>query len=72
MSKKKYKVVAKVSSDHFVKYNVNNLILFTRFLDRNFPDWRWFNVYEYSKDGKGAQLDNFTRNKKPNKAFISV
>lgn len=68
--KKKYKVIAKVGNDKFVKYNVNNLRLFTAFLDRNFSNWRWFNVYRYTKDGSGEQLDNFTKNKRPTKAFL--
>jgi len=42
---KTYKVIAKVSSDKFVKYNTGNLISFTKFLDANYKDWRWFNVY---------------------------
>lgn len=69
-AKKKYKVVAKVGNDHFVKYNVNNLRMFALFLDRKFPDWRWFNVFEYTKDSSGQQLDSFTKNKRPTSGFI--
>ena len=67
---KKYKVIAKISNDKFVKYNVNNLLLFTRFLDKNFLGWRWFNVYEYTKDGNGRQLDSFTNKDRPKKRFV--
>lgn len=70
MSLKKYKVIAKVGNDKFVKYNVNNLLLFAAFLDRNFKDWRWFNVFEYSKDDSGKQLANFTKNSRPRKRYL--
>jgi hypothetical protein len=67
---KKYKVIAKVDKDKFVKYNVNNLLLFTLFLDRNFNGWRWFNVYRYTKDGSGEQLGNFTNRNRPQSMYI--
>jgi hypothetical protein len=70
MKSKKYKVVAKIGSDKFVKYNVNNLVLFTEFLDKKFSDWRWFNVFEYKKDGSGNQIASFTKNKRPQKPYI--
>ena len=70
MEKKKYKVIAKVGDDKFVKYNVNNLLLFTNFLDENFNDWRWFNVYEFSKEGNGKQLESFTNKNRPLKKFL--
>jgi hypothetical protein len=70
MKSKKYKVVAKIGDDKFVKYNVNNLILFTEFLDKKFSDWRWFNVFEYTKDSSGSQIGNFTKNKRPQKTYI--
>jgi hypothetical protein len=69
-NQKKYKVIAKVSSDHFVRYNVNNLLAFALFLDSSFPNWRWFNVYAYTKEGDGQQLDSFTRNKRPARPFL--
>jgi hypothetical protein len=68
--KKKYKVIAKVENDKFVKYNVNNLLLFAEFLDTNFKGWRWFNVYEYKKEGDGVQLANFTAHNRPLKRFL--
>ena len=68
--KKKYKVIAKVEKDKFVKYNVNNLLLFTEFLDVNFNGWRWFNVFEYTKDNNGSQLASFTTKDRPTKKFI--
>jgi hypothetical protein len=68
--KKKYKVIAKVENDKFVKYNVNNLLLFTSFLDEHFSNWRWFNVYDYTPEGNGIQLANFTTNNRPTSRFI--
>lgn len=69
-SAKKYKIIAKIGNDKFVKYNVNNLVLFTEFLDKKFSDWRWFNVFEYTKNGSGTQLGSFTKNKRPNKNYL--
>ena len=70
MAKKKYKVIAKVGNDKFVKYNVNNLILFSKFLDNHFSGWRWFNVYEYRKDSTGLQVGNFTNKNRPLYPYI--
>lgn len=67
---KKYKVIAKINNDKFVKYNVNNLRLFTSFLNREFGGFRWFNVYKYQKDGRGEQLGNFTYKNPPTSAYI--
>lgn len=67
---KKYKVIAKVENEKFVKYNVNNLLLFTDFLDKNFVDWRWFNVFEHTSDDTGKQIGNFTKTNRPLKKFI--
>lgn len=62
MQSKKYKVIVKTGKQKFVKYNVNNLKLFTKFLNGNFADWRWFNVYD--KKTK-AQLNSFTKYNRP-------
>lgn len=64
---KKYRVIAKVGNDKFVKYHVNNLLLFTQFLDTNFVGWRWFNVYDKKTE---KQLGNFTNKERPTKRFI--
>lgn len=70
MSKKKYKVIAKVGNDKFVKYNVNNLVQFSLFLDRQFPDWRYFNVYNYTNNDSGNQIGNYTKNQRPINSLI--
>lgn len=64
---KQYKCIVKISNERFLKYNVNNLLLFTAFLDREFPMWRWYNVY--SKRTK-EQLANFTKNRRPFKKWV--
>jgi hypothetical protein len=71
MSQKKYKVIAKVGNDKFVKYNVNNLVLFAKFLDHQFPDWRFFNVYAYTKDDSGSQIANYTKNQRPDSRYAA-
>lgn len=68
MVKKKYKVVAKINKDKFVKYNVTNLMKFAEFLDREFGGFRWFNVYLYTKDGTGEQVANYTNKNRPTSA----
>lgn len=67
---KKYKVIAKVDSDKFVKYNVNNLVKFAEFLDVKFTGWRWFNVFRYEKSGNGEQLGSFTNINRPLRPFL--
>jgi len=48
----------------YKKYNnVNNLLTFTAFITREFPNWVWFNVYEYRKGEKGPLLRSFQRGK---------
>lgn len=58
---KKYKIIAKVSKEKFVKYHVNDLMSFTSFLDTNFVGWRFFNVFNSS----GDQVANFTSKNRP-------
>lgn len=69
---KKYRVIAKVGNNEngtakCVKYNVNDLVKFSQFLDTNFSGWRWFNVY--SKETR-LQIGNFTKNRRPTSKFI--
>jgi hypothetical protein len=68
--KKKYKVIAKVDNKEFVRYNVNDLVKFTAFLDTQFPTWRWFNVYRYTSEGNGEQLCSFTSKNRPVHRFV--
>jgi len=59
---KKYKVIVKVGNNKFLKYSVNNLLTFTKFLDKNYYDWRWFNVFDYYSKN---QLGSFTKYNRP-------
>jgi len=59
---KTYKVIVKISNDKFVKYNVNNLVSFTKFIDQHYKNWRWFNVYD--KKTK-TQITSYTKYNRP-------
>lgn len=67
---KKYRVIVKVENDKFLKYKVNNLLKFTDFLDNNFPNWRWFNVYQYTENSTGQQIGSFTKFSRPMKMYL--
>lgn len=58
---KKYKAIVKVNNEKFVKYHVNNLLSFTKFLDTKFPEWRYYNLF----DQEGTQVGNFTTHSRP-------
>jgi len=61
---KKYRVIVKIWKDRredFKKWHVNDLLKFTAFLDKNHPNWKWFNVF----DMEGNQIGNFTCRNKP-------
>ena len=57
----KYKVIAKITEDKFVKYHTTNLLSFVNFLDAQFPTWRWLNVYNKEK----VQIANYTKFNRP-------
>lgn len=64
----RYTVIIKVNEDRFIKYrNVNNLVKLVAFLDNNFPEWKYFNVYDKKTR---QQVGNFTQNNKPTSAKI--
>ena len=52
-------VIVKVQKDKFVKYNVTNLKTFESFLDRNFPNWCYYNTFD--KETR-LQLKSYTKN----------
>ena len=58
----KYQIIAKVGRNDFKKWNASNLLTLTNFLDKKYPSWRWFNVYD--KKTKN-QLANYTNKKRP-------
>ena len=58
-----YSVIIKADVHKFLKYkNVTNLLSLTAYLDKNFPTWKYFNVYS-SKTRQ--QIASFTINDKP-------
>lgn len=72
---KRYIAIVKISnksdgSAHCLKYRFNNLLSFTKFLDTNWVEWKWFNVYSNTGIDKGKQLMNFTKYNRPKSKFI--
>lgn len=61
-AEKKYTIIAKVGNEKFVKYRCSDLLSLVRFLDKSWPDWRWFNVFD--KRTK-EQIANFTTKNRP-------
>lgn len=57
-----YRIIVKVDKDKFVKYHSENLLSFTKFLDKSYKGWRWFNVYCKKS---GEQLASFTNKHRP-------
>lgn len=64
----KFIVIVKTDNTKFVKYHVNDLLKFTSFIDKNFPSWRFFNVYD--KKTK-QQIANFTSKNRPQNKTIT-
>ena len=72
---KKYTAIVKIQNNpdgsaHCVKYRFDNLLSFTKFLDNNWTEWKWFNVYSNNGIDKGKQLANFTKLKRPKSKFV--
>jgi hypothetical protein len=64
---KKYCCIVKIGSNQdgtakCVKYRLNDLLKFTKFLDSKYPSWKWYNVY--LKENR-QQVDSFTNNRRP-------
>ena len=56
-------VIVKVDATKFVKYSyVNNLPAFAKFITREFPGWRYANVFDRAT---GKQITSFTKNNLP-------
>jgi hypothetical protein len=68
-SKAKYRVIVKAGQDRFLKYSyVNNVYNLSIWLNKNFPDWLWLNVYDFNT---GVLLKNFTKALPPQK-YIKI
>jgi hypothetical protein len=59
---KRYTCIVKAGPEKFLKYRLNDLIKFTAFLDRNWSEWRWFNVFD---NRSRLQVANFTKKERP-------
>jgi len=67
---KRYLAIVKIGNNangtaHCLKYRFNDLLNFTKFLDENWSDWKWYNVYSNLEMNKGIQLASFTKNRRP-------
>lgn len=58
----KYVCVVKITKTRFCRWHVINLINFTKFLDRDYPGWLYFNVYNQYDH---RQITSFTKNHRP-------
>ncbi|MEQ8882635.1 MAG: hypothetical protein RLQ12_23550 [Cyclobacteriaceae bacterium] len=68
----KYRILVKVGNldsgpADMKKYRTSNLLKFTEFLDKTWPTWKWFNVYDKKTD---RQLGNFTNKDRPNNKYV--
>jgi hypothetical protein len=63
MKKIKRTVIVKTDTKDFVKYEyVNDLVRFTAFLNRTFPNWRFMNVFDRASR---EQIASFTKKNPP-------
>lgn len=62
-----------VSFDQKVTYHDDDLIKFTAFLDRKFPNWLHFVVYNnrVPKGQRGEELGKFSTDNRPNSRYIN-
>ena len=64
---KKYTCIVKIGNNldcsaKCVKYRLDDLFKFCNFLDKQFPNWTWFNVFLKETE---KQILNFTKYKRP-------
>jgi len=74
-TRKKYKAIVKIKNNpdgtaYCVKYRFDDLLKFTNFLDLEWKEWKWYNVYSNKDENKGQQLGSFTKNNKPNSKYM--
>lgn len=65
---KEYLCIVKTGDSKFLKYHVNDLLKFTKFLDTTWSDWKFFNVFDKKTEN---QIASFTINDRPTKAKLS-
>lgn len=69
-TRKKYVAIVKVGNNpdgtaKCVKYRFDRILKFLPFIDREFPDWRWMNVYSNKGENKRMQLASYTKKNRP-------
>jgi len=67
---KRYIAIVKIKNNpdgsaYCTKYHFSDLLKFTSFLDKKWPEWKWYNVYSNTEQNKGLQLGSFTKLKRP-------
>jgi len=72
---KRYTAIVKIKNKpdgtaHCLKYRFDNLLNFTKFLDKKWSEWKWYNVYANVGINKGKQLANFTKFNKPKVKYV--
>lgn len=43
--KKKYAVITKITNTRYIKHRVNDIYKYKLFLNKNYPEWRYCNIY---------------------------
>ena len=64
---KKYICICKIGNNpdgsaKCIKHHVNNLLKYVEYLDKQWADWRWFNVFDKRT---GGEIGSFTKSKRP-------
>lgn len=72
---KRYTAIVKINNNpdgsaYCVKYRFNDLLNFVSFLDKQWKDWKWFNVFSNKGMNKRQQIGNFTNRNRPIKSII--
>jgi hypothetical protein len=57
-----YRIWVKIENDKTITYRSSDLLNFTKFLNKSYPTWRFFNVYDKET---GQQLASFTKSNQP-------
>ncbi len=65
---KRYNVIVKLRTQQFLKYQVNDLLKFTAYLDKEHAgQWTWYNVFDRRTR---QQVANFTNKRRPVSATV--
>ncbi len=72
---KRYKAIAKIDNNtdgtaYCIKYRFDDLLKFTEFLDKEWSQWKWYNVFSNKGEDKGIQIANFTNKRRPQRRIV--